>query len=151
MKMTSTKSTIISHNNTFNPTARNRGVDHVIISPQATLPARVISPLQSAEEELTSRIFKEKSGKALMKFCRELTMVLIRRYSIDEDASDLRDSLCDSLESTLKCTRAQANSLIDLSLEMIHAKVRGKYRRTDLEISYLIATATGAVSDISSN
>jgi hypothetical protein len=51
----------------------------------------------------------------------------------------------------LKCTRAQANCLIDLSLEMIHAKVRGKYRRTDLEISYLIATATGAVSDISSN
>lgn len=86
-----------------------------------------------------------------MKFCRELTLVLIRRYSIDETASDLRDSLCESLEATLKCTRPQAHSLIDLSLEMIHAKVRGKYRRTDLEISYLIATATGAVSDISSN
>jgi len=132
-------------------TAKNQTVHNRVETPVAGFPNRVVTPAPTAEEQLISRIFRESSGKALMKFCRELTLVLIRRYSIDEDAADLRDSLCDSLEATLKCTRAQANSLIDLSLEMIHAKVRGKYRRTDLEISYLIATATGAVSDISSN
>lgn len=105
----------------------------------------------SAEEALTQRIFREGNGKGLIKFCRELALVLVRRYSFDENAADLRVSLVPSLTATLKCSDDQANCLIDLSLEMIHAKLHGKYRRTDVELGYLIAMATGAVTDVAAN
>ena len=58
---------------------------------------------------------------------------------------------CESLKATLKCSEKQALSLVELSLELIHAKVHGAYRRTNVELSYLIAMATGAVADVSSN
>ena len=105
----------------------------------------------SAEEELTSRIFQEGNGKGLIKFCRELAVILIRRYMVESDAGELRRKLCKSLEATLKCSEQQAQCLIDLSLELIHAKVHGKYRRSSVELSYLIANATGAVTDVSAN
>lgn len=112
---------------------------------------RQIAPTISAEQELTNRIFQAGNGKGLMKFCRELAVILIRRYSVDDDARDLRETLQPSLVATLNCSDQQADSLIDLSLEMIHAKVHGMYRRTDVELSYLIATATGAVADVAAN
>lgn len=114
-------------------------------------PNRQNTPAVSAEAELTNRIFQEGNGKGLMKFCRELAVILIRRYSVDDDATDLRETLVPSLVDTLSCSDDQANCLIDLSLEIIHAKIHGKYRRSDLELSYLIAMATGAVTDVAAN
>ena len=105
----------------------------------------------SAEEKLVNRIFREGNGKGLIKFCRELAVILIRRYMVENDADGLREKLCASLIATLDCTRLQAQCLIDLALELIHAKVHGKYRRTDVELSFLIATATGAVDDVNAN
>ncbi|MDF1813006.1 MAG: hypothetical protein P1V20_12350 [Verrucomicrobiales bacterium] len=112
---------------------------------------RIISPEISAEEKLTKRILRDGNGKGLMKFCRELSVILIRRYSIDDDAADLREALVPSLQNTLNCSEQQAHCLIDLALEMIHAKVHGKYRRTDVELGGLIAVATGAVTDVAAN
>ena len=106
---------------------------------------------RTAEQELTNRIFREGNGRGLMKFCRELSVILIRQYTKNDDVSELRDKLSSSLEATLKCSTLQAQCLIDLSLELIHAKVHGKYRRSNVELSYLIATATGAVGDVSAN
>lgn len=78
-------------------------------------------------------------------------MILIRQYSVEDDATELRAKLRSSLMSTLGCSEKQALSLVELSLELIHAKVHGAYRRTNVELSYLIAMATGAVTDVSSN
>lgn len=105
----------------------------------------------SAEQALTNRIFREGNGRGLIKFCRELSVILIRQYTKNDDVGELREKLCSSLMATLRCSHLQAQCLIDLSLELIHAKVHGKYRRSNVELSYLIATATGAVGDVSSN
>lgn len=96
-------------------------------------------------------MFQDGSGRKLIKFCRELSTLLVRSYNPETGASDLRDRLSASLIVTLHCTEKQALSLIELSLELLHAKAHGTYRRSEVEISYLIATATGAVSDVSSN
>ena len=103
------------------------------------------------EKDLAQRIFREGNGRGLIKFCRELSGVLIRRYMVEPDAASLRARLCASLVVTLQCTELQAQCLIDLSLELIHAKLHGEYRRSNVELSYLIATATGAVEDVGSN
>ncbi len=104
-----------------------------------------------AEQELVNRIFRESNGRGLIKFCRELAVILIRRYMVENDAGELRAKVCASLVATLKCSKQQAECLIDLSLELIHAKVHGGYRRTEVELSYLIAMATGAVDDVAAN
>ena len=113
--------------------------------------AKSTSPSRSAEQDLTLRIFREGNGQGLIKFCRELSIILIRQYTKNDDVGELRDKLCASLVTTLKCSPLQAYCIIDLSLELIHAKVHGHYRRSEVELSYLIATATGAVSDVGSN
>lgn len=109
----------------------------------------------TAEQLLTDRIAsQEQGGSDLLKFCRELSIILIRSYQTGQDngsTSELRDKLAASLIVTLNCTEKQALCLIELSLELIHAKLQGRFKRTEVELSYLIATATGAVSDVSSN
>lgn len=124
-------------------------VDHVMIRSQHK--SSTNRNQSTAEFELTDRIFREGNGRGLIRFCRELSVILIRQYSVHDDASELREKLCASLVSTLKCTQKQALSLVELSLELIHAKVHGAYRRSNVELSYLIAMATGAVADVSSN
>lgn len=104
-----------------------------------------------AETDLADRIFREGNGRGLIKFCQELSGVLIRRYMVDSDVAVLRAKVCASLVTTLGCSKQQADCLVDLSLELIHARLHGKYRRSDIELSYLIATATGAVKDVAAN
>lgn len=106
---------------------------------------------RSAEEELCNRIFREGNGRGLINFCRELSGIMMRQYSGEGDVGELRSRLESSLIATLRCSSLQAQCLIDLALELIHARIHGRYRRTEVELSYLIATATGAVSDVSSN
>ena len=116
---------------------------------------RLESEPANAEQLLTNRIAaQEQGGTDLLKFCRELSIILIRSYQAGKDnggTSELRDKLAASLMVTLKCTEKQALCLIELSLELIHAKLQGRYKRSEVELSYLIATATGAVCDVSSN
>ena len=132
---------------TFDPDSTTIATcDHVLLDQP-----RRNSVSKTAEEELVNRIFQEGNGKGLIKFCRELAVILIRRYMVENDAGELREKLSASLVATLKCSRQQAECIIDLSLELIHAKVHGKYRRSNVELSYLIATATGAVNDVSAN
>lgn len=108
----------------------------------------------NAEQLLKNRIGQANGGKELIKFCRELSVILIRSYKMAGDQGDtgeLREKLAASLMVTLNCTEKQALCLIELSLELIHAKLKGRYKRSEVDLSYLIATATGAVSDVSSN
>lgn len=101
--------------------------------------------------DLTNRILQEGNNKGLLKFCRELAVIIVNRYSVEDDAARLRGKLRESLKATLRCTEKQAQCLIDLSLEMIHHKIHGNYRRSDMDLGYLIANASGVVGDVQSN
>lgn len=122
-----------------------------IKSPNRTADSTTASRVSSFENDLTNKVLQEGNGRGLLKFCRELAVILIQRYSVDDDAARLRDRLRASLLATLKCSESQAECLINLSLEMIHHKTHGEYRRSDLELSYLVAQASGIVSDVSVN
>lgn len=122
--------------------------DHILIHRKRQADRR---PSRTAEEDLCNRIFREGNGRGLINFCRELSGIMIRQYSGEGDVGELRGRIESSLIATLRCSSLQAQCLIDLALELIHARVHGQYRRTKVELSYLIATATGAVSDASSN
>ncbi len=127
-----------------------RAADHVVL-PQPSAVAEPPATETVADDSHCQRILRAGNGKGLIKFCRELAVIILRRYSIEDDAAQLRSRLHQSLMQTLQCSSQQAECLIDLALELIHSKVHGRYRRTELELSYLVATATGAVSDISAN
>jgi len=133
-----------------------------IMTTAATYPAittRPATPLRevnrvaelTAEENLARRIFQDGHGKSLIKFCRELAGILIRGYRSEGDAGEIRQRLAASLMETLRCSEKQALCLVELALELIHAKIHGKYRRSEADLACLIATATGAVQDVSAN
>lgn len=112
---------------------------------------RAAGNISAAETELTNRILQAGNGKGVIKFCRELAVILVRRYAVEDDAAELRSRLCASLIATLQCGPSQAEALIDLALELIHSKTHGAYRRSAPDMGYLIAKASGAVRDVTSN
>lgn len=101
-----------------------------------------------AEEELTGRILQDGRGRGLLQFCRELSVILIRRYMSSNDAGELRDRLSASLMVTLDCSEKEAFCLIDLALELIHVKVYGDYRRSNVDLGYLVENACQVVNGI---
>ena len=90
-------------------------------------------------------------GGTLWKLCRELFDLLIRRYLAERDLTGLKERLQASLIVVLNCNPSQARCLVDLSIELIHRRVHGQYRRNPAELSYLMATAAGAVENLRSN
>jgi len=111
----------------------------------------VSAPAKASRKDSVVRIYNATNGLGLMKFCRELALLMIRRHAGEEDACQIRQTLAAELQSEISCTALQAGSLIDLALEIIHVRVHGTYRRSPLELSYLIAMANGAVGDLSAN
>lgn len=107
---------------------------------------RVLDAPEKAEDILAARITEGKRGKSLLKFCRELSTVLVRSYMVENDADELREKLCSSLMLTLACSYHHANCLVDLSLELIHAKVHHEIRRSNDDLDYLISHAGKALS-----
>ena len=87
----------------------------------------------------------------LLNFCRELSVILIKKYLVGDDPAEVRQEVIFELIARLHCTRAQANHLVDLALEILHVQVHGRYRRSEVELTYLIAKTTGAVRDVSLN
>lgn len=55
------------------------------------------------------------------------------------------------LMQMMACTEARAERLIDLSLELIHVKVHGRYQRNPLELSLLIAQAGNQLREVMDN
>lgn len=111
-----------------------------------------INRLGSVEEELTDRIVREPNGKMIFQFCERLAEALVRTYAKNEgDISSLREKLCESLITSLQCTRQEAICVIELALELVHAKIHGAYRRSQVDLSLVISTASGAVREVSYN
>jgi len=86
-------------------------------------------------------------GKHLYELCSEIAGAVIRRNLSDDDSTVIRSEIRSGLVEHLSCSTAHADSLIDLSLELIHVNAYGKYRRSDLELTRLIAEAGGEFRD----
>ena len=111
-----------------------------------------INRLSSVEEELTDRLVREKNGQRVIHFCQKLGALLIVSYSpIDDNSRELRETLCSDLISSLNCSANQATALIELALDLVHAGLYNSYRRPDVDLSFVVATAAGALTNVSSN
>ena len=86
----------------------------------------------------------------IFNFCEKLAVMLTPGYSDNDRTIGLRDKIYANLCETLKCSGKQAASLIELSLELIHTRLHGSYR-SNVDLNLLIAAATGAVREVSSN
>jgi hypothetical protein len=105
----------------------------------------------SAVEKEQSTRAADELGKNLMALCREIAGALLCRYASNEEASVSRRVILDGLVGKIGCEVFQAERLIDLSLELIHVHSYGSYRRNPVELSLLIAQATGQQRDGSLN
>jgi len=67
------------------------------------------------------------------------------------DAVAVRREVRARLMQTMSCTAERAERLIELSLELIHVKIYGRYRRDPLELSLLIAWAGNQLREVGDN
>ena len=104
-----------------------------------------------AEHELMRRLADGAEGMSLLVFCRELAGLLIRRYRAGDDPAEVRADFERELTDRLECEEEQARCLVELAIEVLHVRVHGAYRRDAVELTFLIARATGAVREVSWN
>lgn len=100
------------------------------------------------KEGLIEMIRASASGSDLLEYCRELSYDLVKRYMAEDDVQEMMERFCDTLQEGLRCTPQQARCLVNLTLELIHFKVHGDYRRANVDLSYLIAMATAAIRGV---
>ncbi len=67
------------------------------------------------------------------------------------DAAAVRREVRARLMQMMSCTAERAERLIELSLELIHVKIHGRYRRNPLELSLLIARAGNQLREVGDN
>jgi hypothetical protein len=94
-----------------------------------------IKRLFSVEEELTDRIGRAENGKFILALCRELSGVLTEAYTRNkEDLGELRDTICHGLKESLRCNENHALQIIELALDLVHARILGSYRRSIFDL-----------------
>lgn len=87
------------------------------------------------------------SGK-LRSLCEEIAGALLGRYFLEGGEIEvIRSEIRRDLEEVLGCDARQANALIRLALETIHACGYGNYRRNPLELAELTSKAGGLLRD----
>jgi hypothetical protein len=87
----------------------------------------------------------------LLRFCHEVAGLIIRRHLSGIDPETVRLEVTERLIGLMKCSEERAARLVDLSLELIHVKMHGKFERNPLELSLLIARAGNQLRDVSNN
>lgn len=87
----------------------------------------------------------------LLRFCHEIAGLLIRRHLAGIQPEAARQEVRERLIQLMSCSEERAEWLVDLSLELIHVKMHGKFERNPLELSLLIARAGNQLRDLSSN
>ncbi|MEM9016657.1 MAG: hypothetical protein AAGC68_06560 [Verrucomicrobiota bacterium] len=90
----------------------------------------------------------EAPGKEIISLCREIAVAMIGRYQEGEEASAVRLEIREGLVEHLDCDEDQANSLIDLSLELVQVTCYGEYQRNSVELAILIRKASGVWGDV---
>jgi hypothetical protein len=80
---------------------------------------------------------------ALLSLCHEVAGTLIRGLQSDGNPSKIRKLVSERLREKLEIERAQADCLVELSIELIRVKSMGRYQRNPIEMGSLIAGALG--------
>lgn len=87
----------------------------------------------------------------LLGLCHEIAGLILRRHQEKNDPVAVRCEVRARLVQMMSCTEERAERLIDLSLELVHVKIHGRYRRNPLELSILIARAGNQLREIGAN
>jgi len=101
-------------------------------------------PAKSATE-------RESAQSGLLGLCHEIAGLILRRQMEKNDAAAVRREVRARLMQMMSCTAERAERLIELSLELIHVKIHGRYRRNPLELSLLIARAGNQLREVGDN
>ncbi len=87
-------------------------------------------------------------GSGLLRLCQEIAASLLRRRLESRDpVQAIRETRRELVAHLPGCDEARAGHLVDLALELLHVKARGRYRRNALELSELIARAARQLRD----
>ena len=90
-------------------------------------------------------------GKELTELCREIAGAFLRGYADGKRGGRIRAKITSGICERTGCVPAQAESLVDLSLELIHHAAYGTFRRSRLEIDILMTRASGRLDDFQHN
>lgn len=116
----------------------------------STSGVRTGTPESSAGKAVT-RQESESLRSGLLGLCHEIAGLLLRRQIEQNDAAAVRREVRARLVKMMACTGERADRLIDLSLELIHVKIHGRYDRNPLELSLLIARAGNQLREVRDN
>ncbi|MDP4792615.1 MAG: hypothetical protein NWR21_06065 [Verrucomicrobiales bacterium] len=94
---------------------------------------------------------EESVRSGLLGLCHEIAGLILRRHQEKNDPVAVRREVRARLVQMMSCTEERAERLIDLSLELVHVKIHGRYRRNPLELSILIARAGNQLREIGAN
>lgn len=94
---------------------------------------------------------EESVRSGLLGLCHEIAGLILRRHQEKNDPAAVRREVRARLVQMMSCTEERAERLIDLSLELVHVKIHGHYRRNPLELSILIARAGNQLREIGAN
>ena len=87
----------------------------------------------------------------LLGLCHEIAGLILRRHIEKNDAVAVRREVRGRLVQMMQCSEERAERLIDLSLELIHVKIHGRFKRNSLELSLLIARAANQLREVGDN
>jgi len=94
---------------------------------------------------------QESASSGLLGLCHEIAGLILRRQMEKNDAVAVRREVRARLVRMMSCTEERAERLIDLSLELIHVKIHGRFQRNPLELSLLIARAGNQLRNVGDN
>lgn len=110
------------------------------------------APTNASGPSKLQRPTEEAVEGGLFRLCEEVAGTLLRRVSENGDAATAVRAVRRDLVSHLPdCDIARAGHLIDLALELIRVKSRGRYLRNPLELSELVARAGRRLRNSSDN
>lgn len=119
-------------------------------NPSSRLPRKARTPLNSlAAGHLKSE--SEAVEKGLLGLCHEIAGLILRRHIEKNDAVAVRCEVRGRLVQMMQCSEERAERLIDLSLELIHVKIHGRFQRNPLELGLLIARAGNQLREVGDN
>lgn len=104
-----------------------------------------VSRLSSVEDELANRICQERNGQRILSICETvIEKALVGYEGSFSDLHEFRERLFSLLIQSRDYTRKQVHCIVELSLDILYAQVNDAYRRTKVDLGFLISTATGS-------
>lgn len=113
----------------------------------APRPAVKVNRIATVEDELVDRICRERNGQRILSICEAVIDKVRENYEGNwHELSDFRDQLFEVLCESGEFNPKQVHCIVELSLDLIYAKMNDAYRRCNVDLGFLISTATTDVS-----